>query len=226
LASRNKNVKDSIVGYFSIYCSVNKTKNSLNYYPWRYDINPTDVGRFSFRDDGCMGYMKFSDKGGNEIKKIPYLSFWFGTRSFFVNHRCLLCIDQLGELADISFGDIHIEPFLEDKVGTNSLITRSVYWEKMLHECKQDGYITLEEIPIETLVKSQTYTIIFKKGAGVKTNFMLRKMIGKKNPVYDDYQNKERIMFKNIIAEMSKVLMRVIGRHQSMWFIIRLLDRT
>lgn len=224
LAKHNKYVKEAIVGYFAIYCSVNKTKQSLNYYPWRYKINPKQVGRFAFRDDGCMGYMKFSDHFGNDIKKIPYFSFWFGTHSFFVNSRCLLCIDQLGELADISFGDIHIKPYSDDTIGTNSLITRSNYWESLLHKCKEEGFITLEEISIETLIKSQIYTKSFKKGAGVKANFLLRRLIGKSNPEYD-YRYIGKIGFKTFISEINKAIMRSIGRKRSLWFVVKLFDR-
>lgn len=225
LAKRNETVRNAIVGYFAIYCSVNKTKHSMSYYPWRYKVDPKNVGHFAFRDDGCMGFMKFSDKEGKEIRKIPYLSFWFGTHSFFINPRCLLCIDQLGELADVSFGDIHIKPYSDDLIGTNSIVSRSNGWDRLLHECKAEGFIMLEEIPIGTLVQSQTYTKTFKKGAGVKTNFILRGLIGKSNPVYD-YYFPGRIGLQNILTEIGKVIMRTIGRHRSLWFVIKLLDRS
>ena len=225
LARFNKTVREVIVGYFAIYCSVNKTKHSLLYYPWKYNVNPENVGRFTFRDDGCMGYMKFCDKSGNEIKKIPYKSFWFGTHSFFVNSRCLLCVDQLGELADISFGDIHIEPYSEDKIGTNSIITRSTKWENLLKECMEEGFVYLREIPANTLVKSQIYTYFFKKGAGLKTNMLIRKWTGRLNPVYD-YHYDGRIGLKFVVSEMIKIIMRFVGQHRSMWSIVRLFDRS
>ena len=225
LAKVNKTVRDVIVGYFSIYCSVNKTKHSLLYYPWKYNVNPKEVGRFTFRDDGCMGYMKFCDKSGNEIKKIPYKDFWLGTHSFFVNSRCLLCVDQLGELADMSFGDIHIEPYSNDKIGTNSIITRSSKWEMLLKECKEEGFVSLEEISADILVKSQKYTNFFKKGAGLKTNMLIRKWMGKSNPVYD-YHYDGRIRIKFLISEIVKSFMRLIGHHRSMWFIVRFFDRS
>ena len=83
--------------------------------------------------------------------------------------------------------------------------------------------MSLDAIPAEILISSQEYSKKFKKGAGVKTNFLLRKMCGKVNPVYD-YQYSGRIGVIDILGEVSKVLMRVIGRHRSLWFIVRLLD--
>ena len=115
--------------------------------------------------------MKFEDKNGNVLKKIPYLSYWFGTHSFFANPRCSLCIDHLGELADISFGDIHIRPYSEDLIGTNSIIARTEKWDSLLKECYKDGLIFLDRIPIETLVSSQVYTRSFKKGAVAKNSW-------------------------------------------------------
>ena len=224
IAKQNKCIKQLIVGYFAIYCSLNKTKHSIEYYPYRYNVDKSQVGHFVFRDDGCLGYMKFSDKQGNVIKKIPYLKFWFGTHSFFTNSRCSLCIDQLGELADVSFGDIHIEPYASDKIGTNSIITRSLYWDKILNNCTKDGYISLSEVNLYTLLKSQEYVKTFKKGAGVKANFLLRKIIHKHNPIYD-YSYTGKVNLSNILSEISKAIMRSIGKHRTLWFLIRIIDR-
>lgn len=224
LASRNKIIRDKIRGYFAIYCSLNKTKLSLSYYLWRYKVNKNEVGRFTFRDDGCMGYMKFVDKCGKDIKKIPYLHYWFGTHSFFANSRCSLCIDQLGELADVSFGDIHIEPYLNDHIGTNSIITRSTLWDSLLNKCYNDNHIDIEEIPIETVVKSQSYAKDFKKSFGVKANFKLRKLMRMRNPQYD-YVFKGDIGFVDLMREALKAIMRMIGRHRQLWFVVKVLDR-
>lgn len=224
LAKKNKRVRDAIIGYFAIYCSLNKTKLSLDYYPIRYKVDKNNVGKFSFRDDGCMGFMKFSDKHGNVLKKIPYLDYWFGTHSFFANPRCSLCIDQLGELADISFGDIHIEPYSTDEIGTNSIITRSVYWDEILNDCKIHGYVFLEKIPIDILIKSQLYVKWFKKGAGVKANFLFKRVFGKPVPIYD-YTYSEAVGIKCLLVEICKALMRKIGSHKKLWFIIKMLDK-
>ncbi len=223
LAERNKKVKDKIIGYFSIYCSLNKTKHSMDYYLEKYSVNKENIGYFSFRDDGCLGYMKYVDKKGQVIKKIPYLSFWFGTHSFFQNKRCLLCADHFGELADVSFGDINIEPYNQDKVGISSLVVRSAFWEGLLKQSVQDGIITLNNCPIEDVNKSQGYAKMFKKGRGIQSFFKVRKCIGKKNPVYDiDFEGKPNI--KNYLSVFIKYFMLWIGSHKSMWFIIKKLD--
>lgn len=223
LAEKNKRVRESIKGYFSIYCSINKSKLSMDYYHKHYKIETSEVGRFAFRDDGCMGYMKYEDRNGDVIKKIPYRDYWFGTHSFFTNPRCLMCIDQLGELADLSFGDIHIKPYSDDTIGTNSIIARSSYWEALLNECKEDGAISLKEISMETLVRSQVYVRTYKKGGGSKAYSKIKKLIGKKTPEYD-YQYDGSVSAKDYVVAASQMLMHFIGKRKQLWWIVKLLD--
>lgn len=225
LAKRNKRVREAIKGYFAIYCSINKTKLSMDYYPQRYQMDIANIGRFAFRDDGCLGYMKFEDKQGNVMKKIPYKSFWYGTHSFFTNPRCLMCIDQLGELADISFGDIHIKPYSDDEIGINSIISRSAYWDEMLNQCKMENAISLDIITIETVIKSQLYAKKYKKGSGAKAYMNIRRMLGKSIPAYD-YQYKGSVSIKDYLSAISKMLMYTIGKRRFFWWLIKILDRT
>lgn len=224
LAKKNKNVRDSIIGFFSIYCSINKTKASMDYYPKRYHVDTREVGRFSFRDDGCLGFMKFENKQGEVMKKIPYHSFWFGTHSFFINPRCLMCIDQLGELADLSFGDIHIEPYSNDKIGTNSIIARSENWNRLLVQCKSDGAIALDEVQIESVIRSQSYVKIYKKGAGAKAYMIIRRWLGKAVPLYD-YEYKGKIGLSCFISSFIKSMMVKVGKYPQLWYIIKMFDK-
>lgn len=225
LCSKKKYLSEKIIGYFAIYCSLNKTKHSIDYYLDHYKIKRDVIGRFAFRDDGCLGFMKLEDKQGNIIKKVKYEQYWHGTHSFFSNGRCSLCIDHFGELADISFGDIHIDPYKQDTIGVNSMITRSRFWDNHLNECKRNGYISLKEESLDLLVSSQPYSKFFKKGAGVKCNLKMRSWIGKGIPIYDT-SNNVKPKLKHYISELSKAWMRHVGHHKSLWFIIHLLDKS
>ena len=225
IAEKNKHIRDHVIGYFSIYCSLNKTKHSMDYYIDKYKIKKDDVRYFSFRDDGCLGYMKYISKNGDVIKKIPYLSFWFGSHSFFQNKRCLLCADHFGELADISFGDINIEPFNEDKIGINSIVSRSKYWDSLLNHCHRDGRIVLNNCNIEQVLKSQEYAKLHKKGIGIQAFFNYRKVFGKTNPEYDiDFEGKPSL--KSYVGVFFKYLMIRVGSHKLCWPIIKALDKS
>lgn len=70
-------------------------------------INPTNKKSFHFTE--------------------KYQSYYHPLRSFFVPTRCVMCIDHYGELSDVSFGDIHIEPYMQDTIGINSFIVRNPF---------------------------------------------------------------------------------------------------
>ena len=225
LAEKKKKIRDKLVGYFAIYCSLTKTKHSMDYYLWHYGITRDNIGRFSFRDDGCLGYMKVEDKSGNLIKKVKYEKYWHGTHNFFVNSRCSLCIDHFGELADISFGDIHCEPYLHDTVGISSIVTRNKGWDNLLKECSEVKDIFLQNVPLEEVAKSQPYSKIRKKGKGVKCAMILRALFRKANPIYD-YEYDGIISFKTYVLETINMIMRSVGSHRTLWYIVRLLDKS
>ena len=224
LAEKKKKIRDKILGYFAIYCSLTKTKHSMDYYLWRYGMKRDEIGRFSFRDDGCLGYMRVEDKEGNLIRKVKYEKYWHGTHSFFINNRCALCVDHFGELADVSFGDIHIKPYSQDTIGVNSVISRNVLWDSMLKSCAGCGDLFVKTVSVEDVIKSQPYSKIRKKGAGVKCLMLIRGLIGKENPVYD-LNNNSNISVKTYIIEILNAIMRRAGGHRIFWPIIRLFDR-
>ena len=225
LAEKNRRVREKVKGYFAIYCSLTKTKHSMGYYLWRYGLKENEIGYFSFRDDGCLGYMKVEDKKGNLLKKVKYEKYWHGTHSFFVNGRCSVCIDHFGELADISFGDIHVEPYSADTIGLNSVITRSTEWDAILRKCSETAVIDLKAIPIDDVLRSQPYAKIYKKGAGVVANFNLRKLAGMSNPDYGGVCSTAKPKIKNYIQESLKGVMRSMGHHRIFWPVIKFLDR-
>lgn len=222
--SRKKVIQNKIVGYFSIYCSLTKTNLSMDYYLWRFGLKKERIGRFSFRDDGCLGYMKVEDKSGGVLKKVKYEKYWHGTHSFFINDRCSLCVDHFGELADISFGDIHIDPYKKDTIGISSVITRNSKWDKILIESANVGDIMLQEVAVDDVVKSQPYVKIRKKGEGVKCYMRLRSLMGKANPVYD-VGNSSKFSAKTYLLEIINAIMRRLGKYRIVWPIIRILDR-
>lgn len=218
----DKNFRDSVIGYFSIYCSLNKTRLSTDYYLYRYDIKKEEIEKFAYRDNGCPGFMTFTNKKGKAIKQIPYVKFWMGTHNFFQNQRCSLCFDQFGELADINFGDINLPPYNEDKIGINSLIVRNKKWDDLLHDAIKQGYITLEPLRKENLLRSQSYVMSYKKGNGIAAALQIRKILGKKNPINDEILPKP--VAKDYIKQLANYIMRQIGKRKAFFPIIKAFD--
>lgn len=215
-----KKVREQIIGYFAIYCSSNRTMRSQDFLLYRYGVNRKEVARFAYRDNGCLGEMVFEDICGKVLKVVPYQNFWIGMHGFFNVPRCGTCIDHFGELADVCFGDIHIGDYINDHVGVNSLISRSSDWTSLLMNAMQEGYLHLDEIPYTLVKDSQGYAMRQKKGAGVTATFKLRKLLGKKNPEYDQSFVVPDVGIKDIGKAAIKCGMRWIGKQKWLWPII------
>lgn len=139
-------------------------------------------------------------------------------RSFFSIPRCSLCVDHYGELADICFGDIHVGVYKEDEIGINSLVVRNVFWNEHLQNAKDKGYLTLNPISGSIVNSSQKYMYQQKKGPGVSASFFLRKIYGKKMPVYDITLPPVKMVY--ILKASVNLVMREIGSHSRYWFLI------
>ncbi len=219
-----KKLNDVVIGYFSIYCSSNRTMRSQEYLLYRYGINVAEIGSFAYRDNGCLGRMCFRDKEGKIIRSVPYQDFWMGMKGFFNVPRCSLCIDHYGELADVCFGDIHVGSYREDAIGVNSLCSRSSYWTSLLKHASEDGYLSLKEISIDVLNSSQQYAMRQKKGRGVAAAYKLRSLLRKSNPQYD-VPLLAKPTIADIFKDAIKYLMRFMGRHRMFWCLIKTIDQ-
>ena len=179
-----------------------------------------DIARFAYRDNGCLGEMVFEDRQGKILKSVPYQTFWIGMRGFFNVPRCSTCIDHFGELANVCFGDIHIGEYLNDHIGVNSIVSRSSKWTHLLMDAVKEGYLHLDEIPYSVIVDSQGYAMRQKKGRGVTATFKLRKMLGRKNPVYDQPFVVTNVGTKDVFKTILKCGMRWMGKQRWLWPVI------
>ena len=245
LMSVDKRLCDKVIGLFAIYCSSGRSFYLTEYVMKERGIKREELHYFAYRDEGCLGSMvaisgkeynssdastrlsiknseQYISNGGKRVFKERFQGYYHPLRSFFVPKRCQFCIDHYGELGDICFGDIHIKPYSEDKVGVNSLIVRNQYWLSLLEQCKQEEAITLEVVPFETISKSQVMS--FKKKGRNGAFINLGKKLGWVVPIYDvDYLRQPTIW--DAISYLQYAGQRYLGRHKCMWWLISLLKR-
>lgn len=218
----DKRFRDRVIGYFSLYCSSSRTFGARDYLLKKYNFKKEDISYFAFRDNGCLGNLTIKTYSNSE-KETPYCQYYGRMlRSFFKPHRCLTCIDHYGALADICFGDIHIKPYSEDKIGISSWITRSEYWEALFKQAVSDGYIYMEDIDVKVLNESQA-AMLFPKRRKAKAAMLLDKVVGKQVPQYDLPLPKPTL--KDISAMLICHFQRFVGRRRKLWFLIDLINR-
>ena len=237
-AKIDRKFRERIIGYFSIYCSSNRNFYAQDYLLKKYKITKKDISYFAYRDNGCLGNMvietrrerkefpssaTFPTNGCRESKStisIPYTRYYGALRSFFKPRRCLTCIDHYGELADVCFGDIHIKPYSEDKVGISSWIVRNTYFDQLFKQAETDGYIKMDVLDAHTLNESQK-TMLYPKQKRAHATINIDKIFGKKTVMYDIHL--ENPQTKDYITEIICHFQRYIGKHKSLWWIIDLL---
>lgn len=246
-AAIDRKFREKIVGYFSIYCSSGRTFNAQDYLFRHYNVCRKNIKYFAYRDEGCLGNLTIEHdssvvaceefpllramnhstkcRESESLKKIsiPFTSYYGSLlRSFFKPHRCLTCIDHYGKLADVCFGDIHIKPYSDDKVGISSWITRTEYWEKQFKQAEADAYIKMNDISPRTLNDSQA-TMLYSKRRRASAVMQMDKFLGRAVPQYDKLLETPKI--SDYVSEIVCHVQRFIGRHRKLWWIIELLSK-
>lgn len=170
--------------YVGIYCSATRCFGATEYVLSRMGIDRADVSSFAYRDEGCLGVMKACLKNGSVVRS-PYREYYPTIRSFFVPYRCTLCVDHTSELADVSFGDIHIPEFWDDEVGVSSVIVRSPVAERLIRDAVADGWLKVKPVARDLLVKSQN-AMLRRKKVDTPIRLRLLSMLGRAVPRYGE----------------------------------------
>lgn len=240
LMAIDKRLRDKVVGLFAIYCSSGRSFHLTEHVMNERGIKRDELRYFAYRDEGCLGSMvaitekgaegddagirifnrnseTYLSKGVKQIYKDRYQNFYHPLRSFFIPRRCLFCIDHYGELGDISFGDIHIKPYIDDKVGVNSLIVRSRVWLDYLLDAQKDRYVSLDEVAFDTVSASQKMS--FKKKGRNGAFINLNKKLGRAVPKYDVDYLRQPTMY-DIIDWYQNRFQQFLGCHRSLWWLV------
>lgn len=237
LEAIDRKFREKIAGYFAIYCSSGRTFYLTEHVFKERDIRKEDLTCFAYRDEGCLGSLVAKQRRvsglpisnsetalyeKDEVYKERFQSYYHPLRSFFIPRRCLFCIDHYGELGDVCFGDIHIKPYMDDKIGVNSLVVRKQQWLDWLVEAKSEGVITLDEIPVETLNASQQ--MAGKKKGRNERFIALNKRLGRVISEYD-VQLPDKIGLKTVLDYLQNRVQQFLGRHKSLWWLVSKLKK-
>lgn len=214
LASIDKSINEKIVGMFSLFCSGSQTFNYTEYILKQCGGNTKELEYLAYREGAPTG-MIAKGKGFNFFKE--YGKYNMPLKSTFYPRRCLLCVDMFGELADINFGDIHIEENNISGTGINGIIVRSHYWLNLLEEAYHDNSIDLREISIERMLKRR---MMAKAKKERNASFVrLLHAIHCPAPIYDS-SFMSSLSIKYIIRYYIMRIKQYIGKHKQLWFLL------
>ena len=216
----DKRFREKVFGYFGLYCSCGRTFNLTEYVFKQNGLDLKSMQYFQYRDNGCLGSLVAKD--ASTSKEIPFQLYYHPLRSFFIPNRCQFCIDHYAELADVSFGDIHYGKYKEDKVGVNSVVVRNAEFDALLRNAASAGYIHLEDLTEEELVKCQASAP--KKKGRVGGVLKFARTIGKKVPEYDVTLTKFTY-WRSIAYYLFAKIQMFVGKHRWLWWIIPLMTK-
>lgn len=155
-------LKQSIIYLFSFFCAgIPSRKANLNLLN-RLNIKEELCTSLNYRGNGWPGQVNAVSKDG-ESSTLDYAQAWGGILGRDVHPYCRLCIDGIGERADVScgdgwyIGDDGLPDFSEHE-GRNVIYSRNKVGEEILFDAAKKGYISIELFDDDKLLYSiQTY---------------------------------------------------------------------
>ena len=119
-----------------------------------------DVERIAYREGEWPGSFTVRTRDGR-VRSVPKLHFNQAI-PFYVNRRCLFCIDLASELADLSVGDGWMKEG-SGGGGWSVVLLRSEEGERVFREALASNALAAEEISIEDAARMHAHAFDLKK---------------------------------------------------------------
>lgn len=183
----NQHLRDKITFLVGIICGGVKSRFFTEYLASKAGVDSKNISNPDYRikdqnstaSDYSFGCVDKSDEMLKTIKMKSVGDMW-GTGLFKAN-ACDYCDDVTTELADVSLGDAWIEPFSNDGLGTNVIITRSQVADVIVREGASKGELELEELDSNKMISSQRGSFTHRHD-GIGIRIIEAKMFGKTIP--------------------------------------------
>ena len=171
----NEKLKSKIVLHIGLFCSHTVSFSGIRFLLKSMNIDEKDVRELKYRARGwARSGLLVKLKNGDE-KFVPLSRYWkrfFGLH-FFDAPRCLTCCDATAELADISCGDAWLSELKGSKIRHSIFMSRTNMGESLIQLAISEKKLEIQEVPKDTVVRSQKMNIAFKKrGLGVRSKML------------------------------------------------------
>jgi len=138
---QNPVLQERIVLHLGIVCSSTMSFKGTEYILKKQGINKDSVTSLNYRTNGWPGNMRLEISGGTTLT-LPLKAYHpYHGHGFFTPRRCLMCNDQLNELADISLGDAWLKELENDHEGTSAVIVRGSTGQNFYQSAVKNGCI-------------------------------------------------------------------------------------
>ena len=213
-------IKSKIVFTIANFCGGFKSFKNIKRLAEIHKIDYYNLKTFRFRGEGQPGGLLFIENNG-KTAATPYPQY-VGLNGYSKMHRCFVCPDATGELADIACGDAWIQRFQEDMSPWSMIRCRNKKAENIIKDMGENGAMTLADVSTDEIKLSQRFNLNSKK-TRQKARMSLYKILRKSIPEFDGGYNDKttslktelNITFKHwltLLAERSGLYMILYGR--------------
>jgi len=177
----NKKLAKKIVLHLGLICNHAPTFSATTYLLERMNLKEKDVKKIDYRGEGWPGGMSIILRNGGKKFVQEFNPFYWGHvfNSYFIPVRCILCMDKICELSDISFGDAwHLS---DSKIGESISVSRSKTGEELLQKAAIKKKIEIKRINSKKILASQGLNLVKKQQ---KARILVFKKLGRRVPIY------------------------------------------
>ena len=211
-------VENNIIYRISFFCAGVPSDRANNKLLNELGVKEDECVYLKYRGDGWPGYVTAIDKN-NKKYRMTYDNAWGKILGRDIRPFCRLCINGIGETADISCGDAwyldkNKNPIFEESNGRNVTFCRNEKGSKLYNEAVKSGYLVSEDYPNwEDEIKCyQKYQ--YERRTTLHANMCAMKLCLKKVPKYN----------KKVIKNYSKLAPEKLKRTRFLGTIKRILE--
>jgi coenzyme F420 hydrogenase subunit beta len=182
--TRNRKLREKVALCISIFCGLNMSPMGTRVMLLRQGISIENVAQIKYRGAGWPGSLQVELRDGQTCTE-PYLDYFDDHFMCYEMHRCNLCCDSFGELADISCGDAWLPEYKSsDDQGTSVVVVRSERGRDFLSSVGP-GVLALDPFSIDKAVQTQRLALVWKK-EWLNAKIALCKLTGREAPTYEN----------------------------------------
>lgn len=221
LETINTELRSRIVLRLGLFCANNTTYLGSEYLLRCNGVHPEDVHRIRYRAEGWPGKIRVVLRDGTTriiavkpaVEKRWYRRALYSSAFHydFTIPRCLSCVDQTCELADIALGDPWLPEYTRsERIGKSLVIVRNELGARLVKAAMQARVVALEEVPPQVVKRAQNYAYKASVGARIR----LQQALGRATP---DYGNRPLHYRTSDLLRAVRYLPSLFSHHRSLW---------
>ena len=182
-------IERKIVYLFSFFCAGAPSRNVNKKLLEKMKCDYEQCTDLNYRGNGWPGYATATDINGHKYT-MKYQDAWGKTLGRDIRKMCRFCLDGVGEMADISCGDLWYMnenklPTFDEREGRNIVFCRTEKGKALFERIIQSGEVCIEDYPdceadLQFVQKHQ----YFKK-ATMQASISAMRLLRKPTPLYD-----------------------------------------